>query len=41
MERAGVDVTLRVYQGEEHAFGPQWPLSMDRTIGFLRRQLGA
>jgi dipeptidyl aminopeptidase/acylaminoacyl peptidase len=41
MERAGVDVTLRVYQGEEHAFGPQWPLSMDRTIEFLRRELGA
>ena len=39
MKRAGVDVTLRIYQGEEHAFGPQWPLSMDRTIRFLRRQL--
>jgi dipeptidyl aminopeptidase/acylaminoacyl peptidase len=39
MERGGVDVTLRIYPGEEHAFGPQWPLSMDRTTTFLRRQL--
>jgi dipeptidyl aminopeptidase/acylaminoacyl peptidase len=39
MERAGVDVTLRVYDGEAHAFGPQWPASMDRTLAFLRRQL--
>ncbi len=35
----GVDVRLRIYPGEEHAFGPQWALSMRRTIGFLRRQL--
>jgi dipeptidyl aminopeptidase/acylaminoacyl peptidase len=39
LERAGADVRLRVYQGEEHAFGPQWRLSMERTIRFLRRQL--
>lgn len=38
MDRAGVDVTLRIYDGEEHAFGPQWPASMDLTIAFLRRQ---
>jgi dipeptidyl aminopeptidase/acylaminoacyl peptidase len=37
MDRAGVSVTLRIYDGEEHAFGPQWPASMDRTIAFLRR----
>ncbi len=39
MERAGVDVTLRLYDGEEHAFIPQWPLSMERTATFLRRHL--
>ena len=39
LERAGVDVTLRVYPGEEHAFGPQWPQAMRRTAQFLRRQL--
>ena len=38
---AGVASRLRIYEGEQHAFGPQWPLSMDRTIGFLRRQLRA
>ena len=39
LEQAGADVRLRVYQGEEHAFGPQWPLAMERTTRFLRRQL--
>jgi acetyl esterase/lipase len=39
MRRAGVDVTLRVYPGEEHAFGPQWPLAMERTTRFLRARL--
>ena len=37
---AGVDATLHVYDGEEHAFGPQWPLSMRRTVRFLDRHLG-
>jgi dipeptidyl aminopeptidase/acylaminoacyl peptidase len=39
LERAGVDSRLEVYRGEQHAFGPQWPLSMERTVKFLRRQL--
>lgn len=39
LERAGVDVRFRVYEGEEHAFGPQWPLSMRRTVRFLDRHL--
>lgn len=39
MRRAGVDVTLAVYPGEEHAFVPQWPRSMERTGAFLRRHL--
>ena len=36
---AGVDSRLEIYEGEQHAFGPQWPLSMERTVRFLRRQL--
>ncbi len=36
---AGVDSTLEIYRGEQHAFGPQWPLSMERTVRFLRREL--
>ena len=39
LRRAGVDSRLEVYRGEQHAFGPQWPLSMERTVRFLRRQL--
>lgn len=39
LERAGVEVTLHVYPGEEHAFGPQWPRSMERTTRFLRSRL--
>ena len=41
LQDAGVDATLRVYDGEEHAFGPQWPLSMRRTVAFLDRHLAA
>ena len=39
LESADADVTLRVYRGEEHAFGPQWPEAMRRTARFLRSQL--
>ncbi len=39
LQRAGVDSRLEIYRGEHHAFGPQWPLSMERTVSFLRRQL--
>ncbi len=38
---ADVDSTLRLYRGEQHAFIPQWPLSMERTVRFLRRRLRA
>jgi dipeptidyl aminopeptidase/acylaminoacyl peptidase len=41
MRRAGVDSRLFVYDGEAHAFGPQWPLAMNRTIRFLREHLRA
>jgi len=39
LRRAGVDSRLEVYRGEQHAFGPQWPLSMERTVRFLRHKL--
>jgi dipeptidyl aminopeptidase/acylaminoacyl peptidase len=39
LTRAGVDASLRVYPGEEHAFGPQWDLSMRRTVRFLDRHV--
>jgi dipeptidyl aminopeptidase/acylaminoacyl peptidase len=38
-ERAGKDVRLHVYEGEEHAFIPQWPLSMARTTAFFAQHL--
>jgi dipeptidyl aminopeptidase/acylaminoacyl peptidase len=41
LRAAGKDVTLREYDGEQHAFGPQWPLSMRRTVRFLDRHLAA
>ena len=39
MRAAGVDVTLRTYPGEGHAFGPRFELSMQRTDRFLRGRL--
>jgi dipeptidyl aminopeptidase/acylaminoacyl peptidase len=39
MRRAGVDVRLRVYPGEDHAFVALWPQSMRRTTAFLRANL--
>lgn len=39
MDRAGVDVTFEIYEGEEHAFGPQFFASMERTGRFLDRHL--
>nr|MBA2768850.1 prolyl oligopeptidase family serine peptidase [Sporichthyaceae bacterium] len=41
LQRAGTDARLVVYDGEEHAFGPQWPQSMRRTVAFLDRELVA
>jgi dipeptidyl aminopeptidase/acylaminoacyl peptidase len=40
LQRAGKRARLFVYEGEAHAFGPQWPLSMRRTVRFLDRHLG-
>ena len=39
LQEAGADARLFVYEGEEHAFGPQWPLSMRRTVRFLDRAM--
>ena len=39
LERAGVDSTLEVYEGEHHAFVPRWQDSIERTVQFLRRRL--
>ncbi|KRA29757.1 hypothetical protein ASD81_22320 [Nocardioides sp. Root614] len=39
MRRAGVDVTLQAYDGEQHAFGPQFDSAMERTGEFLARHL--
>jgi len=39
MRDAGIDVTLDVYDGEGHAFGPQFLASMGRTDRFLRQHL--
>jgi dipeptidyl aminopeptidase/acylaminoacyl peptidase len=39
LRELGKDVALRVYRGEEHAFGPQWPLSMRRTVAFFQQHL--
>jgi len=41
LRAAGADVRLRWYEGEEHAFGALWPLSMRRTVAFFDRTLHA
>jgi dipeptidyl aminopeptidase/acylaminoacyl peptidase len=41
MREAGVDVRLREYAGEEHAFIALWPQSMRRTTAFFDANLGA
>ncbi|WP_370618106.1 alpha/beta hydrolase family protein [Mumia sp. Pv 4-285] len=37
-EGAGKAVRLVWFEGEGHAFGPQWPASMRQTVRFLRAQ---
>ena len=39
LQRAGKNVRLYIYEGEHHAFGPQWAESMRRTVRFLDRYL--
>lgn len=37
---AGVDAELVVYEGEQHAFGPRWQESIERTSEFFAAHLG-
>jgi dipeptidyl aminopeptidase/acylaminoacyl peptidase len=39
MEALNKDVTLHIYEGEQHAFGPQWELSMQRSVEFFEQNL--
>jgi dipeptidyl aminopeptidase/acylaminoacyl peptidase len=39
MQALDKDVTLHVYEGEQHAFGPQWELSMQRSVEFFKQNL--
>jgi dipeptidyl aminopeptidase/acylaminoacyl peptidase len=39
MQALDIDVTLHVYEGEQHAFGPQWELSMQRSVEFFTQNL--
>ena len=38
--RAGVAVNLQTYPGERHTFTRDWALSMQRTVNFLRSEMG-
>ncbi|MFC6285990.1 alpha/beta hydrolase family protein [Nocardioides sp. GCM10027113] len=40
LTEAGADSRLEVYEGERHAFVPQWQDSIEATVRFLRRELG-
>lgn len=39
MQALNKDVTLHVYEGEQHAFGAQWELSMQRSVKFFQQNL--
>jgi len=39
MQALNKDITLHIYEGEQHAFGPQWELSMQRSVEFLKQNL--
>lgn len=40
LDEAGKDVTLEVYEGEQHAFDPQWQDSIELTAAFFDEHLG-
>jgi dipeptidyl aminopeptidase/acylaminoacyl peptidase len=40
LEDAGKDVTLEVYEGEQHAFESRWQDSIEVTVEFFDRHLG-
>lgn len=39
MKALNKDLTLHIYEGEQHAFGPQWELSMQRSVEFFQQNL--
>jgi uncharacterized protein len=39
LKKAGKDATMYTYPGEHHAFGPDWPISMARTVAFFKQHL--
>jgi dienelactone hydrolase len=39
MEALDKDVTFQIYEGEQHAFEPQWELSMQRSVKFFEQNL--
>jgi dipeptidyl aminopeptidase/acylaminoacyl peptidase len=41
LRRADVDLSFQSYEGEYHTFFPQWERSMERTVDFLRSEMGA
>jgi dipeptidyl aminopeptidase/acylaminoacyl peptidase len=41
LKAARKDVQMFTYAGEHHAFGPQWPRSMQRTVAFLDAHMSA
>lgn len=40
LRRAGVDLSFQSYDGEYHTFFRDWELSMERTVAFLRSEMG-
>ncbi len=41
LKAAGADAQMKTYDGEQHAFGPQWPRSMRATVAFFKANLRA
>jgi dipeptidyl aminopeptidase/acylaminoacyl peptidase len=41
LKAAGADAQMKTYDGEQHAFGPQWPRSMRATVAFFKENLRA
>ena len=39
-KQAGADVNFQSYAGEYHTFFRDWELSMQRTVDFLRSEMG-
>ena len=39
MQALDKDVTLHIYEGEQHSFGPQWELSLQRSVEFFKQNL--